>query len=92
MTFSFDLSEVLEKKLKKLAKKDSVLASIFKKKVLEVIDHSLESISTYKNLKSPLHHYKRIHLSSQFILLFNVNLSKKHVVFVDILHWDDVYN
>jgi mRNA-degrading endonuclease RelE of RelBE toxin-antitoxin system len=92
MTFSFDISDVLRKKLKKLSKKDPVLALIFKKKVSEVITHSLDSISVYKNLKSPLHQYKRIHLTSQFILLFVVDISHKYVVFVDILHWDTAYS
>ena len=89
--FRYDITDKLKKKLFKLAKRDRVLAKIFKRKLLEVISHDKNSISTYKNLRSPLNEYKRIHLTDNYILLFAVNLEKNHVLFVDILHWDCAY-
>lgn len=89
--FDFDFSEKLRKKLDKLAKKDKVLALIFKKKYLEVINKNNETISVYKNLKNPLHKYKRIHLDDKFILLFEVNIDKEFILFVDIKHHDKAY-
>jgi len=87
--FSYDFSDILRKKLDKLAKRDRVLAEIFYKKVQEVIQRDEITINAYKNLKSPMNEYKRIHLTDNYILLFAVE--GKHIVFVDIRHWDDVY-
>ena len=87
--FSYDLSDVLRKKLEKLAKRDKVLAGIFYKKVQEIISRDAKSIHAYKNLKSPLNENKRIHLTDNYILLFAVE--GNHIVFVDIRHWDDVF-
>ena len=77
--------------MSKLAKKDKVLALIFKKKVQEVISQDTKTIDLYKNLRSPQNEFKRIHLTDNFILLFTVDKSRQHIVFVDILHWDNAY-
>jgi mRNA-degrading endonuclease RelE of RelBE toxin-antitoxin system len=66
--FSYDISDVLRKKIDKLAKKDKVLAEIFFKKVKEII--SSDSVDMYKNLKSPMNNFKRIPLTDNYILLF----------------------
>ena len=89
--FSFDLTDRLKKKLAKLVHKDRVLAEIFRKKVSEVIHRDEQSIQAYKNLKSPLHEFKRIHLTDNYILLFHVDVEHSHIVFVDLLHWDAAY-
>ena len=87
--FSFDISDHLRKKLRKLASRDKVLCQIFYKKVQEIISRDEATIHAYKNLRSPLNEYKRIHLTDNFILLFAVQ--GKHIVFVDIRHWDSVF-
>lgn len=89
--FEFDISDLLRKKLSRLAKKDKTLAENFKKKLQEVINQDESSIHTYKNLKSTMNEFKRIHLSDNYILLFTVEISKKKVVFYDIVHWDKAY-
>ena len=58
--FKFEIEDYLKKKLKKLAKKDKVLAKNFKKKLIEIINQNEISIDTYKNLKSPMNEFKRI--------------------------------
>ena len=87
--FTFDITDSLQKKLKKLAKKDKVLAEIFYRKLKEVVNRNEKTINYYKNLKSPLNEYKRIHLTDNYILLFAVE--GNHIVFVEIKHWDSVY-
>jgi len=89
--FSYDISDILRKKLVKIGKKDKVLAMNFYKKLQEIILRDEQSIDMYKNLKSPMNEYKRIHLTDNYILLFAVEKKEKHVVFVDIKHWDEVY-
>jgi len=87
--FTYDITDVLRKKLKKLAKKDKVLAQTFYRKLQEVINRDSETINSYKNLKSPMNEFKRIHLTDNYILLFK--LEKEHIVFVDIKHWNHIY-
>tara|TARA_Y100000310_G_scaffold140319_2_gene139687 strand:+ start:2861 stop:3127 length:267 start_codon:yes stop_codon:yes gene_type:complete len=85
--FTYDITDVLRKKLKKIGKKDKILAQAFYRKLQEVINR--DTADSYKNLKSPLNSFKRIHLTDNYILLFKVE--KKHIVFVDVKHWDYVY-
>ena len=87
--FTHNISDVLRAKLEKLSKKDKILAKIFYKKVQEIINRDEKTINAYKNLRSPLNEYKRIHLTGNYILLFAID--GKHVTFVDIRHWDDVF-
>lgn len=89
--FEFDISETLRKKLEKLSKKDKILAMNYKKKVLEIINQTNDSINTYKNLKSPLQNYKRIHLTDNYLLIFKVYNKKNIILFVDIIHRDKAY-
>lgn len=89
--FSFDITNILRRKLEKIGKKDKVLAQNCYKKIKEIISRNKETINTYKNLKSHLNEYKRIHLTDNYILLFAVDLNKEHIVFVDIKHWDNAY-
>jgi mRNA-degrading endonuclease RelE of RelBE toxin-antitoxin system len=87
--FSYDITDILRKKLEKIGKKDKVLALNFYKKIKEIISRDEKSINMYKNLRSPLNEYKRIHLTDNYILLFKVEKNK--IIFVDIKHWDDVF-
>ncbi|MEK6827856.1 MAG: hypothetical protein AABX78_00750, partial [Nanoarchaeota archaeon] len=67
--FKYDIHDTLRAKLDKIAKKDKVLASIFYKKVQEIINRDEKTVNAYKNLRSPLNEYKRIHLTGNYILL-----------------------
>ena len=87
--FTYDISGILSAKLEKLSRKDKILAQIFYKKVQEIINRDGQTINAYKNLRSPLNEYKRIHLTGNYILIFAV--TGKHIVFIDIRHWDDIF-
>ena len=87
--FEYDIHDTLRAKLNKIAKKDKVLASIFFKKVQEIINRDEKTVNAYKNLRSPLNEYKRIHLTGNYILLFSVKGNR--VIFFDIRHWDDIF-
>ena len=87
--FTYGISGILSAKLEKLSRKDKILAQIFYKKVQEIINRDGKTINAYKNLRSPLNEYKRIHLTRNYILIFAV--TGKHIVFIDIKHWDDIF-
>ena len=86
--FTFQIEDRLKKKLEKLSKKDKILVKNFKKKIIEIISQNEKTIDTYKNLKSPLNNFKRIHLTTNYILLFKVYKEKNLILFVDIKHRD----
>jgi len=85
----YDITDILRKKLRKIGKKDKVLAQNFYRKLMEIISRDESGINAFKNLKSPMNEYKRIHLTDNFILLFK--LHKNKIIFIDIRHRDDVY-
>ncbi|MGV8169043.1 MAG: type II toxin-antitoxin system RelE family toxin [Candidatus Nanoarchaeia archaeon] len=89
--FTYNITDELKKKLTILCQKDKVLAQNFYKKVQEITSRDLEGLNAYKNLKSPLNEYKRIHLTGNYILIFSVSAKDKHIVFVEIMHRDKVY-
>ena len=45
----------------------------------------------YKNLRSPLHRYKRVHIRGCFVLVFSVDERLKTVTFEDLDHHDRIY-
>ena len=90
--FTFEFSDILKKKINKLAKKDKILAVNFRKKVEEIIKRNNTTIDYYKNLRKPLNDKKRIHLTDNFILLFKVKKTEKHIIFIDIIHRNFAYN
>ena len=90
--FKFDISIKLEKKLNKFSKKDKILANIFKKKLFKVIDNTNKTITRYKNLKAPRNDLKRIHLTDNYILLFRVDITHNHILFLNIIHRDYAYS
>jgi len=81
------MSSGFEKKLKKLAKRDSHRAEILMKKVDEV----LKEPERYKNLKGPLSDFHRVHINSHFVLIFSIDSANKTVSLEDFGHHDDVY-
>ena len=87
--FKYDIHDNLRSKLDKITRKDKVLAAIFFKKVQEIINRDEKTINAYKNLRSPLNEYKRIHLTGNYILLFSVKGNR--IIFFDIRHWDDLF-
>jgi len=60
--FSFDLSDDIKKKLKKLAKKDHIFCEAVNKKIREIIDNDNKTIDRYKNLRHDLSDNKRVHI------------------------------
>jgi len=75
----------IQKKLLKIAKKNPKQYEIILKKVEEI----LQDPDRYKNLKSPYNALKRVHIDTQFVLLFSV--SADMVILEDYDHHDNIY-
>ena len=78
----------LEKKLSKLSKKNPKLVNIILKKSDEIL---LEP-HHYKNLRSPLNMWKRVHIDKHHVLLFSVDENSKTVTLEDFDHHDSIYS
>ncbi|MCR4335956.1 MAG: addiction module toxin RelE [archaeon] len=77
----FELSEKLQKILKKLLKKDNKRYEILMKKIEEICSN--ENIEHYKNLSNEMKEFKRVHLDSHFVLTF------KHIKKTDLNRFED---
>jgi len=89
--FNYDFTDELKAIIKRLNKKDKKKSFIIAKKVEEIIDNDIQSIDRYKNLRSPLHYLKRVHIDQHFVLTFQVNKENNFILFVDFDHHDNIY-
>ena len=71
----------------KLARKNPKQLEIIYKKVSEIIKNQRR----YKNLRSPLKHWKRVHIDNHFVLAFSINEETKTVILEDYSHHDRIY-
>ena len=81
------IKEKLDKKLKKLQKKDKEMLRLIERKVQEV----LENPYRFKPLRKPLQNKRRVHVGGSFVLVYEVNEEKKMVTLLDFDHHDNVY-
>jgi mRNA-degrading endonuclease RelE of RelBE toxin-antitoxin system len=85
---NFEVSELLEKKLRKLSKKDKSLYQQVMKKIKEVVNSG--DVEHYKNLRYNLRASKRVHVG-HFVLVFQYDKGRDLVKFDDFDHHDNIY-
>lgn len=85
--YSLAVRPELDKKLKKLVKKNRKQYEIIMKKAGEI----LHNPQHYKNLRAPLQHLKRVHIGGNFVLAFSVDENTKMVTLEDFEHHDRIY-
>ena len=85
----FEIEVKLHKILKKLSKKNKKTYGIIFKKIKEIV--SSPDINHYKNLRSPMNKFKRIHIDKSFVLIFKYNDAKDLITFYDFDHHDSIY-
>ena len=85
--YKLAIKEGLDKKFKKLKKKDKELLRIIHRKVQDI----LEDPNHFKPLKKPLQNKRRVHVGGSFVLIFEINEEKKMVTLLDFDHHDNIY-
>jgi len=85
MPYEFEITEILERKFKKLQSRDRVLLLACRKKIGEIIQNPFH----YKHLK--YEDRLRVHIGGSFVLTYRVFEEKKLVLFLDIEHHDKAY-
>ena len=86
----FAIEEGLKKSLRKLLKRDKVTYEILMKKIEEII--STDDVTHYKNLRTPLQDFKRVHIRGPFILTFKYDKLEDKILFYDFDHHDYIYS
>lgn len=88
MSFAIIISDELKKTLATMKRKDQRMFQMVRKKILQIATSDSLAIQHYKNLRSPLNDYKRVHIGS-YVLLFRVQA--EHIIFEALEHHDSVY-
>jgi mRNA-degrading endonuclease RelE of RelBE toxin-antitoxin system len=91
MPLQFTVSDKLKELIKKLSIKDPQRNEILRKKMRQIIDSDEFTIEHYKNLKRPKQYLKRVHIDKSFVLVFYYDKAKKHIIFADFDHHDNIY-
>ena len=77
----------LDKKFKKLKKKDREMLVMIDRKVQEILDNPYR----FKPLRKPLQNKRRVHIGGSFVLIYEVNEDEKKVTLHDFDHHDNIY-
>ena len=81
------VKESLDKKFKKLQKKDNEMLRLINKKVQDI----LEDPYRFKPLRKPLQNKRRVHVGGSFVLIYEINEKEKIVTLFDFNHHDNIY-
>lgn len=85
--YKLAVKESLDKKFKKLQKKDKEMLRLIDRKVQDI----LEDPYRFKPLRKPLQNMRRVHVGGSFILIYDINEEEKIVTLLDFDHHDNVY-
>ncbi len=85
--YKLAIKESLDKKFKKLQRKDKDLLRLIEKKVQNI----LAEPHRYKPLRKPLQNKRRVHIGGSYVLVYEVNEAKKVVTLMDFDHHDNIY-
>jgi len=85
--YKLAVKESLDKKLKKLQKKDKELLQSIDNKIQDI----LENPQRFKPLRKPLQNKRRVHVGGSFVLIYEINERKKTVTLCDFDHHDNIY-
>ncbi len=87
MPYDLELSEEVDEKFRKLAKKNKKQLVIIRKKIQEI----LEIPHHFKPLGGDMHGAYRVHIDKSFVLIYEVQEQRKIVRILDYDHHDKVY-
>jgi len=81
------IKEKLDKKFKKLQKKDKDMIQAIGRKVQDILDDPYR----FKALRRPLQNKRRVHIAGSFVLIYEINEEKRMVTLLEFDHHDNVY-
>lgn len=81
------IKESLDRKFKKLRKKDKEMLQIINRKLGDI----LENPYRFKPLRKPLQNKRRVHVGGSFVLIYEVDTEAGIVTLIDFDHHDNIY-
>jgi len=85
--YKLAIKESLDKKFKKLQKKDKEMLRLIDRKVQDILVDPYR----FKPLRKPMENKRRVHVGGSFVLVYEINEKKKLVTLLDFDHHDNVY-
>jgi YafQ family addiction module toxin component len=85
--YTLQIRPKLEKEFAKLARKNQKQIDIILKKTEEILENPYH----YKNLRSPLNSWRRVHIDDHFVLCFSIDEANEKVILEDYDHHDKIY-
>jgi YafQ family addiction module toxin component len=85
--YKLAIKESLDKKFKKLRKKDREMLQLIDKKVQDILDNP----HRFKPLRKPLQNKRRVHIAGSFVLVYEIDDEENLVTLLDFDHHDNVY-
>lgn len=85
--YKLAVKESLDKKFKRLRKKDKEILRFINRKVQDI----LEDPYRFKTLKKPLQNKRRVHVGGSFVLIYEINEKEKIITLFDFDHHDNIY-
>ncbi len=85
--YNLAVKESLDKKFRKLKKKDREMLVSIDRKVQDILDDPYR----FKPLRKPLQNKRRVHVGGSFVLIYEINEEKKLVTLLDFDHHDNIY-
>lgn len=85
--YELEVKESLDKTFSKLSKKDKAQLVLIQNKV-EMI---LEDPYQFKPLRVPMENKRRVHIGKSFVLIYEIDETRKIVTLLDYDHHDNVY-
>lgn len=87
MMYELDISEELERKFSKLAKKSLKQLEIIHKKVEQIRDNPYH----FKPLRGDMKGSRSVHIDKSFVLIYEIDEEKKVVRLLDYDYHDNIY-
>ena len=87
MMYRLLIKESLDKKFKRLSKKDKETLRIINRKVRDI----LEDPHRFKPLRRPMQNKRRVHVAGSFVLVYEIDEKQKTVTLLDFDHHDNIY-
>lgn len=85
--YNLAVKEGLDKKFRKLQKKDKEILRLIDRKVQEILADPYR----FKPLRQPLQNKRRVHVGGSFVLVYEVSKKERLVTLLDFEHHDNVY-
>lgn len=85
--YTLEISEELDKKFSKLAKKDKKQMEAINKKVQQILENPYH----FKPLRGDLYGARRVHIEKSFVLTYEIDEKNKIIRLLDYDHHDNIY-